>query len=363
MTAMDGKPAYYNECDPYCADWLRGLIGAGWIPPGDVDERDIREVRPDDLVGYGQVHLFAGLGGGGYAARLAGWPDGRPLWTGGFPCQPFSVAGVQAGTADDRYLWPDMFRLVAARRPPWVLGENVAGIIRLALDRVCLDLETVGYAVRPLGIPACAVDSPQERERVWIIARHMAHAEGIGRAARRAGRPSRDGGGPVAGAGPCLVVDADRVGRGGADGVLCAGRNTPVGAGACPVGDPDRLRTAQPPERHGQGGGRSLDASQGRGSVGDAAGARREVDALGCRGPGAGQGAAVVGTGGRRSAWADAGWIVDGDGRARRLKPGVRLLVDGFPGRVDQVRAFGNAWVPEVPAEILRAINAAHPEW
>ena len=84
---------YYNEIDCYCAEWLRNLIRAGLIAEGDVDERDIRDIRPDELTGYAQCHFFAGIGVWSYALRLAGWPDERPVWTGSCPCQPFSAAG------------------------------------------------------------------------------------------------------------------------------------------------------------------------------------------------------------------------------------------------------------------------------
>lgn len=92
------------------------------------------------------------------------------LVCGGFPCQPFSVAGKQAAHADDRYLWPEMRRVITFARPAWVIGENVAGIIALALDDVLSDLEGIGYAARSFVIPACAVDAPHRRDRVWIIA-------------------------------------------------------------------------------------------------------------------------------------------------------------------------------------------------
>lgn len=93
------------------------------------------------------------------------------LVCGGFPCQPFSQAGKQRAQADDRHLWPAMCEVIALARPTWVLGENVAGIIALALDDVLADLEGLGYAARPLTIPACAVDAHHRRNRVWIIAR------------------------------------------------------------------------------------------------------------------------------------------------------------------------------------------------
>jgi len=89
---------------------------------------------------------------------------------GGFPCQPFSVAGKQAAKEDPRHLWPEMFRLIQECRPTWVIGENVTGIIKLGLDEVLTDLENEGYATRTFNIPACAVGAPHLRQRVWIIA-------------------------------------------------------------------------------------------------------------------------------------------------------------------------------------------------
>ena len=89
---------------------------------------------------------------------------------GGYPCQPFSVAGNRMGAEDDRHLWPEYFRLIQELRPAWVIGENVAGHITMGLDAVLSDLESAGYACRPFVIPAVAVDAKHRRDRIWIVA-------------------------------------------------------------------------------------------------------------------------------------------------------------------------------------------------
>lgn len=90
--------------------------------------------------------------------------------TGGFPCQPFSVAGRKKGTEDDRDLWPQMFRVIQEFKPTWIIGENVANFVNMAFQRTKIDLESEGYEVQPLIIPACAVNAPHRRDRVWILA-------------------------------------------------------------------------------------------------------------------------------------------------------------------------------------------------
>lgn len=160
--------AYYSEWDPYAAEWLRNLIAAGFLPAGDVDERSIADVQPGDLAGYTQCHFFAGIGGWAYAARLAGWPDGRPLWTGSCPCQPFAVGGRRRGFADDRHLWPFFERLISECRPPVVFGEQVAD----ATDWLRLvrgDLETLGYAVGAFPIEAACASADHFRDRYWFV--------------------------------------------------------------------------------------------------------------------------------------------------------------------------------------------------
>lgn len=120
------RRTYYNELDEKAAEWLRALVNAGLIASGDVDERSIEHVKPEDLVGRTRCHFFAGIGGWDYALRLAGWPADRPVWTGSCPCQPFSCAGKGKAEADDRHLWPQWFRIIKECRPPIIFGEQVA---------------------------------------------------------------------------------------------------------------------------------------------------------------------------------------------------------------------------------------------
>jgi DNA (cytosine-5)-methyltransferase 1 len=161
----------YNETDAYAAQWIRNLVSAKQITPGEVDERSIADLAPTDVAGPGQRHFFAGIGGWSHALRLAGVSDDADIWTGSCPCQGFSSAGKQRGFSDERHLWPVWFKLVRECRPAIVFGEQVASGLGLAwLDLVFADLEGAGYACAAADLPAAGVGSPHKRQRLYFVA-------------------------------------------------------------------------------------------------------------------------------------------------------------------------------------------------
>ncbi|PQK77807.1 DNA cytosine methyltransferase [Pantoea ananatis] len=177
---------YYNEFDPFAAQWLRKLIDAGLIAPGVVDDRSITDVTPSDLKGFTQCHFFAGVGGWSYALRLASVPDFFPCWTGSPPCQPFSTAGKQLGQLDERHLAPTFMHLVAQCRPAVLFGEQVAAAIsKHWLDDLFLELENENYTCGAAVLPACGVGAPHNRDRLFFGAAmdyaNDAGAQGYGR--------------------------------------------------------------------------------------------------------------------------------------------------------------------------------------
>lgn len=113
---------FYNEIDPFCCAWLSNLMDAGHITPGKIDDRSIRDVRPDDVRGFERVHFFAGIGIWDHALTAAGWRG--EVWTGSCPCQPFSVAGAGRGTDDERHLWPEFYRLISECRPDAIIRHS-----------------------------------------------------------------------------------------------------------------------------------------------------------------------------------------------------------------------------------------------
>ena len=300
--------AYYNEIEPYAAQWLRNLIAAGHIADGVVDERSIRDVAAADVAGFTQAHFFAGIGVWSHALRSAGWADDRPVWTGSCPCQPFSAAGRGRGTADERHLWPEFHRLIAECRPPVVLGEQVASALgRDWLDAVRADLEGVGYAVGAADLGAASVGAPHIRQRLWWLA-------------------DASGEGSQGGAEPWERVHAQRP-------------------------------TA---ERNGGAGGVEYAAGCGRGQDGlhagggGAPGGEERVLKRGDAGP-------IGDAGPLHGFWRDADWLLCRDGKWRPVEPGTFPLAHGATSRVGRLRAYGNAIVAPLAAEFIAAVMDCQP--
>lgn len=375
---MSEGRAYYNEIDRDAVHVLRALIADGLIADGDVDDRSIVDVRPEDLVGYTQCHFFAGAGLWSVAARIAGWPDDRPLWTGSCPCQPFSAAGRGLGTDDPRHLWPDFFRLIRACRPPVVMGEQVAGAPGYGwFDGVRADLAGEDFASRTVDIPVCAVDGPHIRQRLyWITVangHHDTEARGasiiLGAAGCDRSEPTDGADRNARGRDDRSMGNAERGRRDGARLSDGAGQEVPVAAG--PDGR-EALRSEGnmvDTSRFGRREGRpepELRCGRATAAIADASGVtlgdafcsglegQRRDGADGRGWPEASRPASS--TDGRNgSAWSGADWLVCHDGKARRTEPGIRLLVDGMAGRVPAWRLAGNSISPVLAAEVIGA--------
>lgn len=295
--------AYYNEIDPYAAQWLRNLIAAGHIAPGDVDERSIEDVHPDDLKHYTQCHFFAGIGVWSLALRRAGWPDDRPVWTGSCPCQPFSSAGEGAGFDDPRHLWPHFAWLIRQRRPGEVLGEQVASKdAEPWLDLVQADLEAMEYAFGAIAFPSAGIGAPHIRDRTYWVANS----------------------------------NSMRLEQESFTGIQNTEHHAESCCGTGSLANPECGNTAEPTgkwpgPRNPQGAGAS-DRSQGCSALSDPRPA----------GP-------VNGF------WSDADWLFCRDGKWRPVEPGTFPLADGTSSRVGRLRAYGNAINAEAATQFIAA--------
>jgi DNA (cytosine-5)-methyltransferase 1 len=291
------------------------------------------------------LDLFSGIGGFALAAKWAGfrtvafverdaycqkvleknWPgvaiygdicqfNGRSLTpisllTGGFPCQPFSVAGERRGKADDRYLWPEMLRVIRATEPDWVIGENVAGLDGLGLDDCISDLEAIGYEVAPpLEIPACAVDARHVRNRIWILANSYSfrsRASGASRVESSAAASLT-----AAGEQSDLVAYATSELRNG----TMRSRNGRIGPTDCG----EDVANANKPRLQGRISGELQECSDER-----------------------------------------IAWTSDsrpGGPAAWPVEPNVGRVANGIPNRTHRLKGLGNAIVPQVAYQIIKTI-------
>jgi DNA (cytosine-5)-methyltransferase 1 len=337
--------ALYNEIDTYAAGWLENLAAAGHIMGGRVDRRSIADLDAGDLAGFRRAHFFAGIAGWDYALQLAGWPADREVWTGSCPCQPFSAAGKRKGTKDARHLWPEFFRLIRARRPLTVMGEQVASADGLAwLDGVCADLEGAGYTVRAADLCAAGVGAPHIRQRLWWRADRVADADDTRLEGRREpGRERADE--RIAGPGGVAGGVADAVPAGRAEGRAVAGHGSTAGIGATGrLADADGGDTSAERQQRGREHGQQ---PQDGGAV-----------RCGDRGAWADAAARLARPGEADGLWRDADWLFCRDAKWRPVEPGTFPLADGLPGRVGRLRAYGNAIVPQVAAEFIRITEA-----
>lgn len=295
--------AYYNEFDPYAAQWLQNLIEAGHIAPGIVDERSIEDVRPADLAGFTQCHFFAGVGVWSLALRKAGWPDDRPVWTGSCPCQPFSAAGAGAGFKDARHLWPSFSWLIKQCKPAVIFGEQVASkAVEPWVDLVHADLEALGYAFGAVPFPSAGIGAPHIRDRLFWVA----HA--------RSSRPQEQRWKRDEPSGSTATDLSVRLGHSDGHGSHRAQRTSTQSGGyredgRLPLGgssDPLPVRTAGP------------------------------VNGF----------------------WEDADWVGCRDDRFRPVEPGTFPLANGASSRVGRLRAYGNAINAEAAKEFIAAYMA-----
>lgn len=309
-------PAYYNEIDPYVAQWLRNLIAENLIAPGHVDERSIVDVTPGDLAGYTQCHFFAGIGGWSRALRIADWPDGKPVWTGSCPCQPFSVAGSQGGFNDPRHLWPEFKRLIAQCRPSTVFGEQVAAASQW-LNLVRSDLEEMDYAVGCIPIEAASAGAEHFRDRYWFVAHDDFKREGE-EGLQRGREQCWTGVNPEDHLRSVANVSSQRIDR-GQDPAKSSGRNGSKNDGS---------RALVYSEGFGWGEGWSEHEFRSRGFTAAVA----SID--------------------------DCQYVECPDGKWRRLpSPRVRWLGTRIPSRVAKLRALGNSIDPRPAAEFIRAYS------
>lgn len=334
--------AFYNEPDPYAAQWLENLIAAGHIAPGIVDRRPIQQIEAWELAGFTQCHFFAGIGVWSLALRRAGWSDDRPIWTGSCPCQPFSAAGQQKGFDDARHLWPNWFNLIRECRPPTIVGEQVASALDW-LDLVSTDLEAEGYAFGASDLCAAGFGGAHIRQRLYFVA----HTDDEGSQGRDRMSECADQ----------RAAGADGVARGMADtdeqgsgrwGVCGLGEGYPTRDGAARERSAGLCTTSR--LANAKCLGREV-AILNNGSCG-APKCEWEANQFGVCQSFSGEGAHAPMLGRN-----PADWLYCRDGKWRAVEPGTFPLVDEAPARVGRLRAYGNALDAETATQFCEVVR------
>jgi len=325
------------------------------------------------------LDLFSGIGGFALAAKWNGyktigfceqdkfcqsilkkhWPDTPiiedirqvrgelypeiSLLTGGFPCQPFSVAGERRGKDDNRYLWPEMLRVIRETRPRWIIGENVAGIVNMALDQVHVDLESEDYEVETIIIPACAVDAAHRRDRCWTVAH-----------SKRYGQPTgSERGGTEKAVRLQQNRSHDSLNTSGA-GVLSSTQHAMADSISVSQGSAHRSE-----QRECERGWQDEDISQ-RNEVGGniTDGCKNMADSFKQGWEGRVQGREDKERQGVDGYAGCGGTTYGQSGEAIWLaEPCVGRVADGIPNRVARLKSLENAIVPQIAQEIIRCIN------
>jgi len=317
--------AYYNEIEPFAAQWLRNLIAKGIIADGEVDERSIVDVTPNELRGFTQCHFFAGIGVWSYALRQSGWGDDRPVWTGSCPCQPFSSAGKRKGIDDKRHLFPHFHHLIKECRPVTVFGEQVANKAGESwFDLVSADLAGEGYTAGMSVFPACGIGAPHQRKRLYWVAEDT-----VGNSDRQ----RQDG--------VNILLQRKEQGRVKKDSIEATGSSEAIYVGNTQRGRANELaHTAV----HGHATANGL-----REEVESSKQTRKKLIGQPTRSSDDSHPQATNGM------WRNADWLYCRDDKWRSVEPGTFPLANGATKRVGRLRGYGNAIVAPQAQSFIEA--------